>query len=754
MQNLDIASEVERNLQNVSIGRKPVVDITDIFRRFKDDLIDENPDKVFKSSYFDLFNSTSALEVNRSNLDSSLIVAENKIKFDTSFTANQLKELLLVSNDEESIFVILDYILRSFINWIKDNGSLTTNFISIKYVEDILVCYSSTLTIKNIFNSGDWLIDDLLRLFVSSLIFVVKILNENCNGNDYIREEEDIRFDSLGLNFFSEHSFEEDTEKEFKKYIEQLQDGPLKSMCFFVYSFTDFLVTNMTADSLEREIVLYEPFKRSFIAFKEDRNKVSEVIAAAQIPSNLKTYLSQRIYSNTFPKKRIPSVPFDNYDVIDNIIGAFDSTNGLLSGKTRFVGAELTERMYYVFTHQFQYYYDDDKLENNYGKINCLNRIFYLSKLASLDMTRLNGVKIMKHITEDIKSVIFLNEETEQILLSDQELKEGPLAIELQSLQQIYVESLLSKLRNQCQYRQSFSKHLLYWDSVQANIAQFEDPYPVDLANNLDKFPAISLWVYFQKMNSMAEFLLRGFALNIYSEWEFFAVYWNSYNIISENFSLLTQFHSYNKLMLQRYQTQNLNKNLKKKHKDAAKRLRIKDRNIKYIEQLTKIITNLDSKLIETETLSLLCFAQCLRYTQLLRVSENRGKVLQFLKEDSTSYIYEVRFKAFESIGSPQLPKHDIGNIIDSFMTDEKLGSYMNTALNKLKILQPDLLNGKMVIEKKDYWLRISNSIANLVKTYLKDTPMVSCSPKNELFFKIDSARDMEKKMHEYFPTF
>lgn len=760
MANSDETVKLEDKFKEVNINNKNLVDITDIFNKFKNDLVKEDPNKVFKSSLFDLFSSTSALEVNSPNLDSSLIVAENDKKYDTSFSSSELKKVLNLNDENDSIFVLLDYILRSFINWIKDNGSLTTNFISIKYIEEILNEYTTSLQIKKTFNSDDWLVDDILRLSIISLIFIVKNLSMNCSSNAYVCEEEDIRFDSLGLNFLSEHDFANDVKNDYKEAVEKITHKPLKSICHFIYMFTDFLDINMSMDSLDKEIVLFDDIKDAFAFFKTQRDSMNDVIRTANIPSNLKTYLPQRTYSNAFPKKKIPVLPSNNYDVIENIIATFETTIPLLSKENKLVGADLTEKMYYIFTNQFQYYYDDYSLENNFGRICPLNRIFFLARFVNLDMSCINDVKIMKHITEDIKSVLFINEETENVLLSDEQLMDGPMAVELQSVHQVYIDSLLSKLRNQCQYRQAFSKQLLYWDSAQANIGQFEDPYPTDLANNLDKFPAISLWTYHQKLNSMVEFLLRGFALNIYSEWEFFAVYWNAYNIISENYSLITQFQTFNKLLLLRYETQNLNKNLKKKHKDAAKRARIKERNLNYIEQLTKKINTLSNKLVETEILSLLCFVQCLRYIQLLMAYEHKDKVLQFLKEDSSSasYIYEVRFKAFESIGSPQLPKNGIGHVLDSFLKGENFDTYLSNSLTKLKDLKTRLStdNGDddEIKEKKDYWERVNNSIDNFSNVYTNKNIVRDASFKSLEFFKLYPVDQLNNdKMHEFFPT-
>ncbi|XBW36052.1 hypothetical protein QEN19_001629 [Hanseniaspora menglaensis] len=754
MADFEVSEEIVKNLKNIDLDCRSLVDVTDIFDKFKSDLKQEHSTRIFKSSLFDLFNSTSALEVNCPNLDSSLIVAESGSLYNTSLSTDALKMLFDLSSSNETSFVLFDYIMRSFNNWIKDNGSLCTNLISIKYIEEILSEYTTTLKIKTTFNSGDWIVDDLLRFFILSLLFIIKILSLNCTLNDYIREEEDIRFDSLGLNFMSEHTFQQDIKDKYRSCIDKLEFLPLKSLCNFTYCLADFLTTNMTTNSFENEVVLLEPLVDAFETLQHHRKDASDYIGTAKIPTNLKTTLPQRTYANGFPLKKITKLPINNYGILENIIEIFKSSNHLLSKENSLLGYQLTEQIYYIFTDQFQYYYDDRKLDNSTGKINALNKIFFLTRFVNADMSAINNVKIMKHITEDIKSVLFINEETEQILLSDDQLMQGPMALELQSLYQVYTEALLSNLRNQCQHRQSFSKQLLYWDSAQANIAQFEDPYSVDLASNLDKFPAISLWIYHQKLNSMAEFLLRGFSLSIYSEWEYFAIYWNAYNITSENVSLLGQFLNYNQLLLQRYETQNLNKNLKKKHKDASKRQRIKERNHGYIEQLSKKIHNLQLKIRETEIISLLCFSQVFRYVQLLVKSENKDKVLKFLKEDSSSYMYEVRFKAFESIGSPQLQKNSIGSVILSFIKDKKVDDYLHSALTKLKKLQLDLDSKyNQVPKKKDYWLRINNTIDHFLNVYLEENEESFVYTGAPDFFKIDFEVDAEKNRHEFFPT-
>lgn len=179
-----------------------LIDITSSIRKLHDNITDETPTAIFKSSLFDLFTSTSALEVGNENLDSSTIEISRNDVFDTKTSIEDLMQKFEIDGKEECVYQILDYIFRSFMQWIHDNGSLTSNFISIGYVAEILDTYTSKMSILSTFESGDHLVDELLRQFVITLIFMIKAIGSNEAINFVVLEEEDIRLDSLGLNFF------------------------------------------------------------------------------------------------------------------------------------------------------------------------------------------------------------------------------------------------------------------------------------------------------------------------------------------------------------------------------------------------------------------------------------------------------------------------------------------------------------------------------------------------------------------------
>lgn len=728
------------------------IDITSSIRKLHDTITDENPTAIFKSSLFDLFTSTSALEVGNENLDSSTIEISREDIFDTNTSIDDLMKKFEINDKEECVYQILDYIFRSFMQWIHDNGSLTTNFISIVYVSDILDFYTSKVSILSTFESGDYLIDELLRHFVITLIFMVKAIGSNEAINFVVLEEEDIRLDSLGLNFLTEHDYKDYNPTGLKACIQNIKHERLKSLCGFVQALAQFVIFNISTEYIDKGKVQF--FDELLLSFENLSKPVGYHLNRFNI---LKSYHPQRIFSNTYPKKQIHDLESNGYQVLENIVDTFKKTVNILSNVDLKSTNDFEEKLYYLFTNSFGIGYDDSskdqiKSDSVVYRMNVLNRIFLFQILISVvEDIFVNQINITQYITNDVRSLLMIDEDTHDILLKGGEGAPEELQNELQSLKQVYLDSFLNIMRNPCYYRKSLSKQLLLWDSIQANISMFEKPQSPDIEGNLDEYPAISLWVYFKKMNHMIEFLLRGFSENLYSEWEYFAIYWNTFCIFDEKINLLSQFRQYNELCKKRYEKQNQSKNLKKKYKDVEKRLKIKDRNLRYITQIDSALANISKLMIETEAMSLLCFLQCSRYIYLLESSKNKVDVLDHLQNISSTFIYDIRFKAFSSIGSPDLPKKNTNLVIDRLLKNGKSKEYVNDCLQKLSLVKEKVREIECGNEEKKLFLdRILFTIKQFEDVYGKPSPSLSNNDGLN-FFKIENS--YESKTHEFFPT-
>ena len=728
-------------------------DITANIRSLHESLKHEEPTKIFKSSLFDLFTSTSALEVGNESLDPSTIKVSKDEIFDTKTNINDIMDRFGVENKEECIYEILDYIFRSFMQWIHDNGSLATNFISIGYVSEVLDFYNKNIAFITTFDSGDFLIDDLLRHFVITLIFIVKAIGSNEAINFVVLEEEDIRLDSLGLNFFTEHEYVDYKFSGLKSCMENVKNEKLGSLCRLVYALGEFLITNINTEYIDKDKILnFDDLRSAFDQFCE--SKTTDVNKY----NVLKNVHSQRVFTNSYPKKQIHRLETNGYEVLGNIINNFEKTIDVLNKNKSTDTIKLTEDLYYLFTNSFSIGYDDSegdqiKADSSVLRMNVLNRIFLFQRLisASEDLA-LNQVGMMQYITNDVKSLILIDEDTQKVLLNGGEGAPEELQNELQSLKQVYFDSFLNMMRNPCLYRKSLSKQLLIWDSAQANISMFEQPQNSDIENNLDDYPAISLWVYYKKMDAMIEFLLRGFGENLYSEWEYFAIYWNTFCIIDEKINLLSQFRQYNELCKKRYEKQNQSKNLKKKYKDIEKRTKIKERNLNYIKSTEGILSNISNLIIESETISLMCFLQCNRYIHLLDTFENKSNVVKHLESVNSTYIYDVRFKTFSSIGSPELPKRNTNLVLSKLLEKNNSKEYINDCLEKLKLnkkrLEAFTFDNQ---EKMMFWNRIFTTIDSFLDIYSGHKLSLNSEKRGIDFFKVENSH--KSKTHEYFPT-
>lgn len=737
---------------NSSRLKPDFTDITSDIRQLHDNLKQEEPTKIFKSSLFDLFSSTSALEVGNVSLDpSSIRVSKNDI-FDTRTTVEALMNQFSIDDAEECVFGILDYIFRSFMQWIHDNGSLATNFISIVYVSDVLNFYTKNVLMIPGFGSGNPLIDELLKDFVITLIFMIKAIGSNEAINFVILEEEDIRLDSLGLNFFTEHEYNDYRDSGLKCSIKYIKNEKLLSLCTLVQALADFVITNVNTELIKNdEFSHFDSLQSAFDNFTE--SSVNDLTKY----DILKSSHPQRIFTNSYPKKVIHKLQTNGYEVLGNIIENFKKTIDVLEKNSSADTCKLIDDLYYLFTDSFSIGYDDSekdqiKSDSIVFRMNVLNRIFLFQRLVrATDDITLNQLSMMQCITDDVKSLLLIDEDTQKVLLTAGEGVPEELSNELQSLKQVYFETFSNIMRNPSLYRKSLSKQLLIWDSVQANISMFEQPQNADVENNLDDYPAISLWVYYKKMDQMIEFLLRGFGENLYSEWEFFAIYWNTFCIIDEKFNLLSQFRQYNELCRKRYEKQNQNKNLKKKYKDLEKRAKIKERNLNYIKNIDNILKNISKLMIETETINLLCFLQCNRYLQLLEASENKTNVLSHLESVNSTFIYDIRFKTFSSIGSPDLPKRETNSVITKLLEKKNSRDYISNILQKL------VLNKKHIKEfefgskaKENYWDRICTTIDLLSEAYSSGGTSGEQKKGGIDFFSVDNS--YKSKTHEFFP--
>lgn len=729
-----------------------LIDITSSIKKLHDNITDETPTAIFKSSLFDLFASTSALEVGNENLDSSTIEISRNDVFDTKTSIEELMQKFEIDEKEECVYQILDYIFRSFMQWIHDNGSLTSNFISIGYVAEILDTYTSKMSILSTFESGDHLVDELLRQFVITLIFMIKAIGSNEAINFVVLEEEDIRLDSLGLNFFSEHDFKEYYPTGLKACIQDIKHERLKSLCAFVQALSEFIVFNMSTEYIIKGKVQF--FDELISTFDNLPKPEGYNLSRFNI---LKSYHPQRTFSNTYPKKQIHDLESNGYQVLENIIDSFQKTVNILNNANLKTTHDFEEELYYLFTNSFGIGYDDsskDQIQSDsiVFRMNVLNRVFLFQILISVvDDLTVNQISITQYVTNDVKSILMIDEDTESILLKGGEGAPEELQNELQSLKQVYLDSFLNIMRNPCYYRKSLSKQLLLWDSIQANISMFETPQNQDIKENLDEYPAISLWVYLKKMNHMIEFLLRGFGENLYSEWEYFAIYWNTFCIFDEKNNLLFQFKHYNELCKKRYEKQNQSKNLKKKYKDVEKRSKIKERNLRYIVQIENALTNISRLMVETEVMSLLCFLQCSRYIHLLESSNNKEDIIGHLQSINSTFIYDIRFKAFSSIGSPDLPKKNSTLVINRLLENGKSKEYINDCLQKLNLVKEKVkeFEGESE-EKKLFWDRVLFTINEFEEVYGKSTSLLTNNDGLN-FFKVENS--YKSKTHEFFPT-
>lgn len=181
------------------------------------------------------------------------------------------------------------------------------------------------------------------------------------------------------------------------------------------------------------------------------------------------------------------------------------------------------------------------------------------------------------------------------------------------------------------------------------------------------------------------------------------------------------------------------------------KRSKIKERNLRYIVQIENALTNISRLMVETEVMSLLCFLQCSRYIHLLESSNNKEDIIGHLQSINSTFIYDIRFKAFSSIGSPDLPKKNSTLVINRLLENGKSKEYINDCLQKLNLVKEKVkeFEGESE-EKKLFWDRVLFTINEFEEVYGKSTSLLSNNDGLN-FFKVENSYN--SKTHEFFPT-
>ncbi|ODV95837.1 hypothetical protein PACTADRAFT_33041 [Pachysolen tannophilus NRRL Y-2460] len=675
--------------------------------------------EIVKAKSFSLFQGTHALEMMNKRLDTGLVeLSKEEREFDVTAGRN-FDEVLAIMND----------LLKYLMSWL-NNSSLSRTILSCRYVEVLLVNYctgnkslascrfGANVELKDDDDEESLLIHKVLRSFIlGCLEFVKFVLFLGQQGVLY--EEEDINTTSMGLDILSKIS-KQDIINELEKSINWLQKFCNHMNKNYMIDLL-LMINNLIKPNLLTITITFDQSsspKPKELLFLQESLKIAKSLKSnkeffsklPQVPKGCLSQGVQRRLDNGVPLTPLNMDPFDSvYDsfinMIQDILVIFELINiQNINHINLFIMCFMNKREdpIHIIARAFLqlFYIREDRSIMGDPK----TRIDSLLLKDLISLTCCDSKIFQEYENYEKKGSKINNHNRIEYIDKFLEL--------LANLENNYYSNFLTISQNPCRQRQHFNRSILTWDTLQVQSEMFEqelfqkyninDFYKVDGNNNdhhqeeIQSMP-ISSWIYYHKLKSMLEVVLRGVELEIYKKWELYSIFWYSsylYEILIEHLHRIQHANSYKKNLIL-----NMPKKIKKL-KSGEKKQQLKEiykiKSKQILPQLIEIETRLEQDFTIFTILKNL--SDCEKY--LFSILDDL-KLLELPKLNMVpeSLSYGLKMKPFQSVGVPEFP-----------------------TFTKWQMVKKSLQTNVDTKEKKLHTLTCIKKLCDFIKTQISDT--------------------------------
>lgn len=617
-------------------NRKDLVDVSHIFKDLGDKL---KADTIIKNPEFDLFEGTRSLEVDNIKLDSSLIpLSEIEFQFNCNEVIGEVENKKL---QIDNITAISDRLLRSIICWLNDYQTLPTTVLSCRYVEYIL-SQSEAFKELSILSTGDELYDKVLNTIVIGVCYFAKFVLDLLKSG-VIMEEEDLNFNSMGLNFLSFiHSSEEIINMiEESLQILNLLDNFDTTRLIFIVKMVKCLIhieetlTEYSAETTSLELL---------VTLTEKLNSFGPV--THPVPAGCFSMGIQRRLANQFPPRNLV-IPGNNYlgyqEMAEDIIKVL----------------KVSESETALETLQFASLFNHIKQKHVIAR--ALFSLFFMRNDQNIIGKYTLNEFIFMHLNE---FSLTSTKSTLSLLPPEMSMNTEPV---LQEAIRVTLEMYQNTAQNTCRVRQGYNRQLLLWDSLQAQMEnlefEFENYSIVDIIDEESgsRYMPYCSWVYMTKMTVMIEFVLKGFALDVYKPFESYTMFWYAYYLTHKLEFCLNSVQQFIEHKIKSIHTVNKRiKKLKAGEKKESLRLQYREAMNNEMPQLQINNRYLNFLLMKNTITKSLCLTQLFQFGILKSFGVIDNKSPSKSAFINNKLIHDLRFKPFASIGIPELPSYDL----------------------------------------------------------------------------------------------
>ncbi|QLG72779.1 hypothetical protein HG535_0D04880 [Zygotorulaspora mrakii] len=621
-----------------------LIDITETLKRMRLAL---QPDSIIKEPSFDLFEGTHSLEVNNKKLDTSLItLSQEETEYDcnTAHGESQVEKLGFVTG-------IVDQLCRYLICWLNDYQLLPTTILSCRYLEYLLI-ESANIDDMVYLKTGDLLYDQVLCSAIYGISYFAKFV-ERLMKNGGVCPEEDLNFNSMGLDFLSYVCEPSKINKSLKVSLEHLSAyGDTANHLVHLLKLIECLVcmeeclTKYSAGTAHLDKLMAEAL------YLQNKNDSETFI----LPLGCFSMGIQKRLSNQSPPKSlvIPSKNYDGFIVMATDLKLILSVN---EAKT------VMELMQFT------------KFFNKATQRHVISRAVFFAFIIRHDETVLGRYTFSQFA--QLHPLEFSLASTE----ISKKLPEEAVPV-LEDITNVLFDWYQNAAQNTSRYRQGYNRQLLLWDALQVQMEnielEFESKMMADRANEPfsdDSMLPFTSWIFAMKVTAMIEFVLKGFDLDVYKPFESYVMFWYSYYLSYQLESCLEKIHKFvdsriNKIV-------SLNKKIKKlkagekKEKLRAQYRFLMDTEMAQLQTNKKFLTFL---LMECTIIRSLSLSQVLQFAILKSFNVIDNKSTTKCQFTSNELLYELRMKVFSSIGVPEVvPYNMIESTLNDFMISEPM---------------------------------------------------------------------------------
>lgn len=644
---------LESELQGLKLGESPAGlfsdgitegDLVDVTKFFDECASHLQTKTIIKEPKFNLFEGTHSLEVDNRKLDSTLIKLSPE---EETFDCNRL-----YGSDEHTqlqyVVAIVDRLVRSLVCWLNDYQTLPTTVLSCRYVEYLLV-ESAKVGQLAYLHTDHPLFDQVLCSAVYGVCYFAKFVQRMLKAG-VIFEEEDLNFNSMGLDFLSYVNHTE--------VLNMLQEAArTASLCG---GSQDLVPLLQLIASLVSAFNNLDKLSSDTVHLNELIEHANYLVGRTELesleaPSGSFSMGIQKRLSNQFPPKTL-IVPGRNYQGFVVMAQDLKVVLSVIEAET------MMEIMQFA---------------NFFNKVT--QRHVLARALFPLFLIRSNQTVLGKYSPSE-----FAHEHLLEFSLMCTKGDECQTDHTLLEAANVLFEWYQNTSQNTSRYRQGYNRQLLLWDSLQAQIEAVEvdflsedhdgDYVEVKEGERTPLLPYTS-WCYTMKIRAMIEFLLKGFDLQVYKPFETFTMYWYSYYLahqleicLKKVFQFvegkITYIHSLNKKV----------KKAKSSEKKETLKTQYRFAMDNYMEQLQVNKRFIQYMLYESSLVKSLSLAQVFQFGILTSYGLIHNKSPAKNKFTTDELLYNLRMKTFSTIGVPEMLPYDLmQSTFQEFVPDEPM---------------------------------------------------------------------------------